>query len=225
MGFLQRLFGTARHTTGDDTEPHSRLSSAHSQTSRRPASSPSAVRRELLRVALQDTLKRRGIPAQWVGADVLAATSRTGEAGLHWRLSIRHWDPRLLIHGVALQNALITRVLMFDPMAETWLMGVSWQYALGDESMCPALPHPGSWTAVARPPAQAEPASLPGGSAGVIQGPVNVDGSSGLSDLDRLMAVRDADFRSHADSERSGGGTGKTQPMYMKTEPTDLDSR
>jgi hypothetical protein len=222
MGFLQRLFGASSHS-GTDTEPHSRLSSAHAPSSRSASdASPGAVRRELLRVALQDTLRHQGIPTDWIGADVLAATSRTGQVGLHWRLSIKHWDPRLMIHGIALQNALITRVLMFDPVAETWLMGVSWQYALDDESRCPGLPHPGSWTGDPRRATHPVPDSLPGGSADVIQGPVTVDGP-GASDLARLMAIRDADFRAHAAGAEIDGARDKTQPMYMKTEPDKLD--
>ena len=218
MTFFSRFFAF-RKAPPPDSAVHSHASSGNSRNARVPAMSPD-MRRELLRVTLRETLRRHGIPLAWIGADMLTATSRTGQTGIHWRLSIRHWDPRLMTYVVALQNRLISRLQMVDPMAETWLMGVSWQVAVPDESACPALPHPGSWTAPAThsPTGRREgPAS--GGSADVIAGPVRIEEGAGAvkSDLDRLMAARDADFL--ANNAPAPGADGATEPMYLKTEP------
>jgi hypothetical protein len=179
--------------------------------------SHNAARREVLQLALRESLQRHGIPTSWITADALAATSRNSDAGLHWRLAIKHWDTRLVLHGVALQHSLVSRVLMYDPKAHDWLIGISWQYALPDDSVCPAMPHPGSWTA--DPPAQPVPtaASWPGGSADVITGPVRIHDDGVKSDLEQLMAVRDADFQAHAER-----GFESTQQMFAKTQPSDL---
>jgi len=191
----------------------SRLSSHSSQTASR---SQNAARREVLQLALRESLQRHGIPISWITADALVATSRHSEVGLHWRLAIKHWDPRLMLHGVALQHSLVNRALMYDPMTPSWLIGISWQFALPDESLCPPMPHPGSWTA--DPPAAPQPSatSAPGGSADVITGPVRIRDDAVKSDLERLMAVRDADFQDHAEP-----GFEATQRMFMKTRPSD----
>lgn len=218
MSFIQRLFGTRARAAGPSSQPHSQLSSSPSH---QHAASQGTTRRELLRVALRDTLHRHGIPEDWIGAEVLGTTSRTGERGVHWRLLVKHWDPRILAHGVAIQHALIKRVTTFDPVASTWLSGISWQFALPDESICPPLPHPGSWTSAlpeaAPPPAPA--AAAPDG--GVIEGPVHIAGAippprdleNTKADLDQLLAIRDADFRAHAGAP--GGAWVKTEPAKL----------
>lgn len=228
MSLIDRLFGRARPAAAPaSSQPHSHLATSHSHShqSKHPTI---GTRREMLRVVLRDTLNRYGIPAAWITADVLVATSRGREPGVHWRLVVRHWDPRLPVHQVAFQNHLIKRVMTFDPMAAEWLMGISWQYNLDDESACPQLPHPGVWTA--DPPrirSHNDPVSPIGGSGDVIAGPVRIgeaaqaapdpDHSSAREDLERLLAVRDADMHKHAQQ-----GFEATQPMFARTEPAKL---
>jgi hypothetical protein len=220
MGFFARLFGGSRASAGD-SRLYSQLGTGGSKG---PLASENATRRELLRVALSETLQRQGIPASWITAEMLTATSRDRESGIHWRLVVKHWEPQIMLHAVALQNRLIGRVQMFDPMAETWLMGISWQLALRDESACPALPHPGSWTAEVRPARAPAPSrTVTGGAGDVIAGPVHIDGESAVTtDLERLKAIRDADVRAqeHAGDEETAHEA--TRPMYMKTEPHKL---
>jgi hypothetical protein len=183
-------------------------------------------RRELLRVVLRDTLNRHGIPSAWLDAEVLVSTSRGGERGIHWRLVVKHPDPRLQNCVVALQNALIKRLMTFDPLASAWLTGMSWQYALADDATHAAMPHPSTWKDPARLPV-AEVAAIPSGD--VISGPGGaapaqvsspLDSTEIRADLEHLFAVRDADFRRHG--TREGAGEDATQPMFLGTEPAKL---
>jgi hypothetical protein len=207
---------------------HSQMHAQHSSVSQHLPTSQNATRRELLRVVLRETLQRHGIPSQWIAAECLTTTSRNGERGIHWRLQVKHWDPRILTYGVAIQNALIKRVMGFDPVASAWLSGISWQFALDDESGCPPLPHPGSWTSE---PHETHDAPKPApaasqGDATIIEGPVRIaapvqqpaagtDGDAARADLDKLLAIRDADFREHAEGE---------SPAWTRTEPAKLSS-
>jgi hypothetical protein len=230
MGLLQRLFGlkaeAPRHSQSPASGPASQLLSVHSQQSKAGASpSQNSARREMLRVVLRDTMNRHGVPSTWISAETLVASSRArGQSGIHWRLSIKHWDPRFPVLCVSFQNNLIKRVMTFDPMAAEWLMGISWQFALEDESACPPMPHPGLWTAEAhapRPASQPEPVA-----GGVIAGPVRIvdfaaaapKEPSAKEDLEALFAVRDADMKKHAEN----AGYDATQPMFAQTEPAKL---
>ncbi len=229
MSFLKQLFGVrTREANSTTSKTHSMLSPATSPS--HSAASNSTTRRELLRVVLRNTLNRHGIPTTWIGAEMLQATSRGREPGIHWRLIIRHWDPRLLMHAVALQNALIVRVLAFDPLAAQWLMGISWQFSLADESLCPPLPHPGTWTSEPHAVEDGKSAAPEpvGGLGDVITGPVRIndprptqppsEDDDVKADLERLLAVRDAELE--LNSRRTGSDP--TQPMYLKTEPQPL---
>jgi hypothetical protein len=218
MKFLTRWFGKpatpAREAMTVLDSSQSQFPASQSRPSKPQApGTANATRKEMLRVVLRDTMKRHGIPAEWITGETLSAMSRTREPGLYWRLTMKHWDARLPNHFVALQNALVSRVQMFDPLAEKWLLGIMWQLAPADESACPALPHPGSWTAV---PREAAPAALPETQAAgdVIAGPVSIDPTPAdvKADLARLMSALDAQFQAQ----------GEQRPAYAATEPARL---
>jgi hypothetical protein len=232
MSFFKRLFGITSASAPASSGPTSQLASGLSQQhSGMSPAAQNAARRELLQVVLRDTLNRHGIPGSWITPEVLVSTSRSGERGVHWRLLIKHWDPRLLTHSIAIQHALIKRVMTFDPMASGWLTGISWQLALSDETVCPPMPQAGFWTAEPSAAAPvATPAVLPGGSGDVIAGPVRIPetaarakdpGDAARADLEQLFAVRDADFQRHA-KNGDDKDAGATEPMWLGTEPAQL---
>lgn len=228
MSFFNRILG---RSAAPSSQSSLQMASVQSQL-HNPAAASNTTRRELLRSTLRDTLNRHGIPASWITCETLVTTSRTREQGIHWRLVVHHWDPRLLVHGIAFQQSLIKRITTFDPLASAWLMGISWQFALPDESTCPPMPHPGVWTsdAAAIPPVPAQQAQAQaapsGGSADVIAGPVRIAEAAAApaarsavtkAELDQLFAVRDADFKRHADGQSDADPS-----QYLPTEPARL---
>lgn len=232
MSFFSRLLGFSKAPAPSSSPASQSLTASSSSLQSKSGASSATSRRELLRVVLRDTLNRHGIPGAWISGETVVSTSRTREQGIHWRLVINHWDTRLLTHAVALQQSLIKRAVTFDPLAADWLMGISWQFSLADESVCPPMPHPGLWTAepsVAAPP-PADPVA--GGSADVIAGPLRIveraakepsSAEATKAELEQLFAVRDADFKRHAEGH-SGAAPGyePTQPQYLPTEPAKL---
>lgn len=214
MGLLQLLFGkkpAATKAAGKRSSPPQFASSNSVQGS---ASSPHGVRKDLLRLVLRETLQRNGIPSGWLSADLLRTTTARREDGIHVRFLVREWEPRLMVHGVAFEKEYLQRLLLLDPLAVNWLMGFSWQFVLKDVSACPAMPHPGSWTAAPASTPMPRPAE-PQHSGDVIEGPVMVPEpqDSVRGDLDRLFAtLRDEDVRRY-DGQR---GT------YAPTRPASL---
>jgi hypothetical protein len=154
------------------------------------------IRRDLLRVVLRDVLSRNGIPSAWLGLQMLTAKSSGKPKGVHVRLVVQHWEPRILAYAPGLEHSFIERLMALDPLADQWMVGLSWQLALGADFVPEALPRPGSWTAFAskarKPSGLTRPADLGGD---VIAGPVQI-GDEALADnesaaLDRLMSMND----------------------------------
>lgn len=226
MGLMDRLFGSAAAPRAAQRSGPASVQPGAPST--QGVSSPQTVRKELVRVAVRDTLLHSGIPAAWIRAEPLTTAAPGREAGVHVRLVVQHWDVRLMQHAVALQDHLEKRLAALDPQAEEWLMGLSWQFALEDASACPPLPHPGSWTSSAGHPPAADSAAVPGsapaapvagGNADVISGPTRIQksGDDKRRELERMLSERDADFNRE---ESDGSGFSKTEPMgFEKTQP------
>jgi hypothetical protein len=228
MSFLRQLFGREDPKAAQASRMFSQFSPEMAAEPRSSAAELASMRRDMMRAVLRKTLTRHGIPASWIGAEMLVATARGREAGMHWRLLIKHWDPRLLTHAVALQNSLVVRLLGYDPLAADWLMGISWQFALPDEAQCPPMPQAGFWTADHRRAEARRPAAVATAAGDIIEGPVrvptpppgSVDAKDSVRhDLDKLFAVRDAELKRHA---AESGGADATRPMYLPTQPSAL---
>ena len=215
-GTLGRLLGKsqpARPSKGGSSRPPA--SSQQFELSRDSTTSQHAVRKELLKVVLRETLQRNGIPESWLSADLLRTNSaRQREQGIHVRMLVRQWEPRLMLHGVALEQEFQKRLLTLDPLAINWLMGFSWQFALSDSSRCPPMPHPGSWTsppAGDSQPGEDKPTTIAGD---IIEGPVVIPQTQEdvRADLERLLALRDEDLKRHGQNDN---GFAPTRPVQF----------
>lgn len=216
MGMLEKLLGK-KEAPAPARQPRAAATNSTQFTPSHLASgtagSPHSVRKDLLRLVLRETLSRNGIPQAWLSADMLRTTSTKREQGLHVRFLVREWEPRLLMHGPALEQEFAQRLGVLDPQSADWLMGFSWQFALDDASACPPLPHPGSWTLppVTEAPAAAAHETKP---ADIIEGPVVIAraGEDVRADLEKLLAVRDADMQRHA---QGGDAFAATRPASL----------
>lgn len=103
------------------------------------------TRRELLNLAVRETLRKHGIPQSWIQPEMPSAVTSQKVRGIHLRLLVREWQPDLLAYTVALQRAIQARLLRLDPLSVGWMTGISWQYDPVDASTCPALPPADHW--------------------------------------------------------------------------------
>ena len=87
-----------------------------------------AVRTEVVRLALRDTLARARIPLDWVGFELLPAADRVTPK-VHVRLALRRWDGWLVHAVVDLERGLFRRMKLLDAMCHLWVVDISWRFA------------------------------------------------------------------------------------------------
>ena len=107
--------------------------------------SDNALRRQLVHVLLRDVLRRHGIPAPLVECQMLVVSSRSRGPGMYVRLVLKQWDERLVRYAFAFQKALKADILRFEPQANEWLHGVSWQFEFGESCPYAELPDRSYW--------------------------------------------------------------------------------
>lgn len=223
MSFLRSLFGPRQPVEAHTSSRVSHLPSSQSRVPTQSGATPRDARREMLGIAFKKSVALRGIPPTWLDAEIMRATSRKGEVGMHLRIVLRHWDPTIVLCTVAFQNDLIARLMSFDPLTDSWLFGISWQFALTDESQCPPLPRAATWAQrTDAPHERSDPAPAePAADNILIQGAQRMDPGDGdaKAQLDKLLAVLDEEYQARADAR---SGTQATQPMYLATEPSPL---
>jgi hypothetical protein len=141
---LQQLFGVK-----NPANPAPALAPDSGRSLPPEENSPIVVRRQLIQVLLRDTARRAGIPPEWLDCQMLMTSSASGNEGMYVHIIMKHWDQRLLTYAAAFQKTLMADIMRFEPRANEWLHGISWQLDGGNS--CPQeLPDPTLWR---QPPA------------------------------------------------------------------------
>lgn len=104
-----------------------------------------STRRQLIQVMLRNLLRHSGIPPEWIAFQTFSVSSRTRGPGMHLRLIVKHWDPRLMDYAFTFQNTLMADIERFDSNSSSWLHGISWQLELGDTCPYQTLPEKAYW--------------------------------------------------------------------------------
>jgi len=190
---LKRLFGLNGHAPATPTSTRP----PHEGPSTIEDGSANALRRQLIQVLLQDSMRRHGIPAGWLDCQMLLVSSRSRGEGMYLRLIIKHWDIRLLTYALAFQKSLMVDITRFEPHADQWLYGISWQIDCGDSCPYTSLPDRHVWES---------PTAHPLAAGGDIK-----------QDIAHIFAIRDADMLVRgADAAYPAGTYDKTQPQNLR---------
>ncbi|MBA3773678.1 MAG: hypothetical protein H0X13_14680 [Ramlibacter sp.] len=160
------------------------------------AKTPGTPRRELVQVVLRETMRRHGVPSDWIDCRVLPVMHRHEKAAVHVQFLVRKGDQQLLGYLHAFQESFWVEMLKFEPQANDWLLSVAWQfYGSAVRGFAP-LPEPGAWTEETRPvPAEAAAAQVQPADAEDLE-----------SDLQALYAIRDAAISQPAPIRAVTGG-------------------
>jgi hypothetical protein len=104
-----------------------------------------ALRQQLIQVLLRDAARRAGIPSHWLDCQMLLTAHPQRGEGMYLRIIMKHWDLRLLTYAAAFQKVLMGDIMRFEPRANDWLHGISWQLDGGDSCPHQELPDPTIW--------------------------------------------------------------------------------
>ena len=192
VGIVSRLFGS--HRAGRKT------ALAKSTKAATPQPDRDATRRQLLAMAVRDTLRMHGIPAPWVTTETLTAATAGKERGMHLRLILR--DRRLLPFAMDVQMNVTARITRLDPLSPAWMAGISWKMEAPEDSSCAPLPDAGYWQRLISNP----PAAAPTPVAEAEAAPTAV-----RAVLDRLLGSGDTAFFDSQQQDRPDFSP--TQPM------------
>ena len=118
------------------------------------------IQRELVRVVLKDTLRQHGVPAGWIGCEVLVSPKRVSDEDLIIQLVILKWNEALLRYAPALERQLLLDLDRFDPTVNHSNYMVSWRFA--PDCGCPSMqmPDPKFWLQAAHPAPPPEPVAI-----------------------------------------------------------------
>jgi hypothetical protein len=112
--------------------------------SRPPTETELDLKKELLRVVLAKTLKKNGVPPQWIGGELNAMMLPSGEPWIELRLQVQIDDPRLLAYLTSFQADFERRLLGIAPDAKQWVSGIVWSLT-PDPVFEVAMPSPEYW--------------------------------------------------------------------------------
>ncbi len=141
MGLLDRFFGSGKEpdAIGPAASTQFRESEPNTEESR---ASRNAPRRELVQVILRDTMRKHGIPSDWVECRILSSISRNGRAGLHVNFVVKKAHDRLLAYVFAFQDSFERELARFEPRAKDWLISLGWEFQGFNAA---DMPDPNSW--------------------------------------------------------------------------------
>jgi hypothetical protein len=126
MGLLNKIFG-GKETQANSSPPASSLFH-ESEATTEQAGSKNAPRRELVHVVLRDTMRKHGIPSDWMDCRVLTMVSRRNVTGIHVTFIVRQGHDNLLAYVYPFQDSFRAELAKYEPRYEDWLMSVSWQF-------------------------------------------------------------------------------------------------
>jgi hypothetical protein len=157
------------------------------------AESRNAPRRELVQMVLRDTMRKHGIPSDWIECRVLSTVNRVGRHGMHVNFVVKQAHERLLGYVFAFQDSFERELSRFEPRARDWLLSLGWEFQNFNAT---EMPDPRTWSQSGSAPLQgangrALPTDFP-----PLQVPVEAEPPKSDEDVQRdlraLFAIRDA---------------------------------
>ncbi|HWP11514.1 MAG TPA: hypothetical protein VNN06_06810 [Ramlibacter sp.] len=208
MGLLKKLFGGG-DAAGPETQPHS--SQFHeSETTAQHHGTRNAPRRELVQVVLRDTMRKHGIPSDWIDCRILSVVTRRHQSGMHVQFIVGKGQNRLLNYVQAFQDSFWEEIEKFEPHARDWLFSLAWQFDGAGEPRR-SMPVPAEWNASdIQRDADSQRGADSQWDGDTLPSDLHEDDLA--SDLQALYAIRDAAIAQPSPAASSPGAAGPAGP-------------
>jgi hypothetical protein len=206
MGLIDRIFGNGKEREGAGTSTQFQESEPDTSDSQPSRNAP---RRELVQVILRDTMRKHGIPSDWIECRMLSTVSRSGRKGLHVNFVVRQAHDRLITYVFAFQDSFERELARFEPRARDWLLSLGWEFQGFNAA---EMPDPHTWMA-------SGPAPL--GPAADSRGDERPKADEDMQrDLQALFAIRDAAMADTAKPKPKSQPRRQRDPDRPDFEPT-----
>jgi hypothetical protein len=144
MGLMNKLLG------GKDKDkakgpPSQLFEESQNATALEQTKSRNAPRRELVQLTLRETMRRHGIPTDWIDCRTLSVLTKHHKSGMHVQFLVRKSDHQILPWLHAFQESFWDQVLRTDPLAHEWLFSVGWEFYGKSEQGFHKMPGAGAW--------------------------------------------------------------------------------
>jgi hypothetical protein len=125
MGLIGKIF---KGDAGASVPASQVFAESQVQTSLEQTKARNAPRRDLVKVVLRETMRRHGIPSDWLECRSLSVLTRHHKSGMHVQFLVRQGDHELLKWVHAFQESFWEQILRTDPTAREWLFSVGWEF-------------------------------------------------------------------------------------------------
>jgi hypothetical protein len=126
MGLMKKIFGADKNAS-ESTQFRESKSAPLGQSVGRTVSE-NAPRRDLVQVVLRETMRKHGIPSDWIECRTLSVLTRQHKQGMHVQFIVRKADEQLLEYVHAFQASFWRELERFEPRAREWLFSLAWQF-------------------------------------------------------------------------------------------------
>jgi hypothetical protein len=145
MGLIDKLFGGAKDKEGAPAAAPDSTQFHESESTNEGAGTRNSPKREVVQVMLRDTMRKHGIPSDWIECRILSTLTKRRNTGLHVQFVVKQGHDRLLGYVFAFQDSFMREVTRFDSHVNDWLLSVSWRFE--GHPQASAMPDPKVWAA------------------------------------------------------------------------------
>jgi hypothetical protein len=172
-------------------------------------------------VVLRDTMRKHGIPSDWVECRILSTVTKSGRHGLHVNFVIKQAHDQMLAYVFAFQDSFERELARFEPRARDWLLSIGWEFQGFNAA---EMPDPRTWAQSGPAPLTAMPglrqpnfAATDDPSSGDAEPPKSDEDVQ--RDLQALFAIRDAAMADTARRRPEQEDAADTPNDFQPTQP------